>query len=71
MESQPVKFWMIYGKDGMAPRVLHHSKEAARAEADRLALLNHGQAFVVLEAMEQRKVVPTPVEVTELIYVPF
>jgi hypothetical protein len=44
------KFWMVLG-EGM-PCYRHQSKQAARDEAERLARLNPGEEFTVLEAVE-------------------
>lgn len=43
------KFWMVLGV-GM-PRVRHTSKQAAKLEAERLAIMNPGEDFVVLESL--------------------
>lgn len=44
-------FWMVYGIGQGAPTHRHSSKQAALNEASRLARLNSGVAFVVLEAV--------------------
>lgn len=45
-------FWMVWNERGDAPRVRHTSKESAHREAERLARLNRGSAFIVLESVE-------------------
>lgn len=52
------KFWMVYRLAGSTkaksrvPRFRHPTLEAAKAEADRLANLNPGVAFAVLETVD-------------------
>jgi hypothetical protein len=43
------KFWMVLGRG--TPIVRHHTAELAKAEAERLARLNPGEAFSVLESL--------------------
>jgi hypothetical protein len=43
------KFWMVLGSG--PSRCRHPSKESAKNEAERLARLNPGSEFVVLEAI--------------------
>jgi hypothetical protein len=42
-------FWMVWNPAGHAPVEKHPSELAAKAEAERLACLNPGQKFHVLE----------------------
>jgi hypothetical protein len=44
-------FWMIWNKKGTAPKVRHTDIRAAKCEAERLARLNPGERFIVLEAI--------------------
>lgn len=48
--SDPKMFWMVRGPDG-PPRVMHMHPDAAEAEAERLARVNPGKTFYVLEAI--------------------
>lgn len=43
------RFWMVLGSG--TPTCRHPSKKSARTEAERLARLNPGQEFVVLESL--------------------
>lgn len=43
------KFWMVLGNG--VPVYRHETPEEANCEAERLARLNRGQEFVVLEAV--------------------
>lgn len=45
-------FWMVWNERGDAPRVKHPNKESAHREAERLARLNRGSTFIVLESVE-------------------
>lgn len=47
----PDQFWMVLGVERGAPTVRHPTRPAAEAEANRLARLNPGEFFVVLEAV--------------------
>jgi hypothetical protein len=51
--SPPVsntQFWCVWGVGRRAPRQRHSSKEAAVAEADRLAGIHPARLFIVYEA---------------------
>ena len=50
------RFWMVWNPRGSAPVCRHSVIESATAEAERLARLNHGVPFFVLEAIEMRMV---------------
>ena len=50
--SELTKFWMVYGIGQREPRYQHHSKDAARGEALRLAGVHPGITFVVLAAVD-------------------
>lgn len=43
------QFWCVWGVGRRAPRQRHSSKEAAIAEADRLAGIHPGRLFIVYE----------------------
>ncbi len=42
-------FWLIWNERGHAPTVRHETKAGAKAEAERLARMNPGQQFHVME----------------------
>ncbi len=44
------EFWMVYNPQGGAPTYQHSSFQQAKAEAERLARMNPGQSFYVLQA---------------------
>lgn len=48
------KFWMVVGRG--TPTKRHESYQSARTEAERLAKLDRGQPFTVLESMVTAKV---------------
>lgn len=45
------RFWMVWNPGGRAPSRRHASRNAADAEAKRLASANPGQRFFVLKAV--------------------
>jgi hypothetical protein len=45
-------FWMVWRKDGGVPTCQHTSLKSAMDEAERLARMNPGKEFVVLEAIK-------------------
>lgn len=49
-------FWMVWNHDGRAPTYRHASLDSAVREAERLAREHAGETFVVLEAVEARRV---------------
>lgn len=49
--SKTACFWMVYGVDQRAPVVRHSSEPVAVAEAQRLARINPGIEFFVLESV--------------------
>lgn len=63
-------FWMVWNENGGRPAYRHASRAAANTEAERLAKLNPGERFVVLQAVAVVRV-QNPVEWTELIEIPF
>jgi len=46
----PYKFWMVFNPNGKSPRFQHESPESAHEEALRLARVNPGERFCVLES---------------------
>jgi len=46
-------FWMVWNANGGKPTFKHPTEESARLEAERLARLNRGQVFIVLESKAQ------------------
>ncbi len=57
-------FWMVWNPMGRAPTFKHRTKGGAQLEAERLARLNRGETFFVLEAVSMSKAVD--VETTTL-----
>lgn len=45
------KFWMVWAPQGHAPTKKHQTREAAEAEAERLATMHIGQSFFVLKSV--------------------
>lgn len=60
------KFWMVFRTDGGRPIVKHLTKDAAQAEARRLAELSPGGLFIVLAAVDAFKCPISPVESVKL-----
>lgn len=58
------RFWMVYGMGQGQPTARHKTFDSARAEASRLARLNPGIDFFVLEAVGAARKVD--VEFTDL-----
>lgn len=57
------KFYMVYNlTTGKIPCVKHQYDTQAKAEAERLARLQPGEKFAILEAIEFCKVEPIPVK---------
>lgn len=46
----PAAFWMVWSPQGDSPKMRHKTREAADAEAERLARANGGRQFYVLQA---------------------
>lgn len=44
-------FWFVWNVNGGAPSCMHASPESAITEAQRLARLNRGETFVVLQTL--------------------
>jgi hypothetical protein len=55
------RFWLVQNPKGLNPKFRHATYQAAQAEARRLAALNPGQTFIVLQSCET--VTTKPVEV--------
>lgn len=58
------KFWYVFNPEGRQPTYQHGTLMSAQTEATRLARLNPGQRFIVLEAIEFHQKVD--VQVTRL-----
>ena len=55
VHDEPIKqspFWLVWRRGGGAPTAMHETRESATMEAERLALRNPGQSFVVMESVE-------------------
>ena len=48
------QFWLVWNIDGGSPKHKHASEQSAITEAERLARMNPGQRFAVLEATHER-----------------
>ncbi len=46
------RFWMIWNEGNRGPAVQHYEETSARREAERLARLNKGQKFHVLQSVD-------------------
>jgi hypothetical protein len=64
------KFWMVWNERSNAPAVKHDTLGKAKAEAERLACLNTGKNFVVLESLEVCSV-KNPIKWEETNDIPF
>ncbi len=53
------KFWMVLGEHSSSCSYRHPSEESAKAEAERLARVNKGEAFIVLAATDAVRVTDT------------
>lgn len=47
--SHPLHFWLVWNPNGHSPTCKHPTRDSADHEAARLARLNPGQVFYVLE----------------------
>lgn len=54
--SEIKAFWFVWNVHGGAPRFQHQSESSAIIEAERLARMNPGQTFVVLQSVCARVV---------------
>lgn len=52
MSETQAPFWLVWRQGGGAPTAMHETRESATMEAERLALRNPGQSFVVMESVE-------------------
>lgn len=57
--EEGVDFYMVWTKTGRVPRYAHGYREAAEAEAKRLALLSPGKKFIVLHSVSKHSA-PAP-----------
>ncbi len=53
MTREDVEFYMVWTKQGRAPRKTHDTRDRAAAEAQRLAGANPGRKFIVLRAVDK------------------
>ena len=51
--TRSANFWFVWTKKGKKPTFIHTDYEAARAEAERLAVLRPGATFILLHAREK------------------
>lgn len=52
-------FWMVYVTKGTMPTVRHATLEEARAEAERLSLKHHTEAYVLRAVVKVKPVAQT------------
>lgn len=71
MNNSETKFWMVWNPKRDTPAYQHHSHEAAVSEAERLARLNPGQRFYVLEATDLRVVDAMVRQTLDVLEIPF
>lgn len=62
-------FWMVFNPQAGAPVYRHPTEKAARTEAERLARINPGQTFYVLQTVGKAR--KTDVEYTLIQDIPF
>jgi hypothetical protein len=48
-------FWLVWNPQGSNPRYQHETEQSAISEAERLAKVNPGETFVVLESVCARR----------------
>lgn len=63
-------YWLVWNPKDKPPSYQHRSKEAAIAEAERLAVKHQGERFIVLEAIGEAKTVK-PAVFEHYEYIPF
>lgn len=44
-------FWLVWNPKGRSPSMEHRTYESAETEAKRLARINRGETFIVLESV--------------------
>lgn len=59
--------WFVWTKTGRNPKFVHDTREAASAEAERLAVLHPGKKFHVLHAVSKVGVVSAPAPIAQAI----
>jgi hypothetical protein len=64
------KYWIVWCENGGTPTVPHQSLESAQNEAKRLAKMNQGRRFWVLQALGYMQI-EDPVRWTEADALPF
>jgi len=63
-----LEFWLVWNPEGhRPPQYQHHSAKDAADEAERLAAINPGQSFYVLQATELRRTADAPVQALVLL----
>lgn len=70
MSGDNEMFWLVWNPGGHAPTYRHDQHGNAVNEAKRLALINPGEEFFVLQAIK-RVACTEPVTVTDLDEIPF
>jgi glutathione S-transferase len=55
-ELRHAPFWLVWNPNGRSPTFRHPSEQNAVTEAERLARLNPGETFIVLESVSARRV---------------
>jgi hypothetical protein len=58
LEIETAEFWFVWTKTGHMPRKAHETLDAAETEATRLARLQPGKKFIVLQAVSKFRVTP-------------
>lgn len=51
MSDKKNSFWLIWNPQGDAPTRQHQTRHSATVEAERLARLNRGRRFIVLQSV--------------------
>lgn len=56
MSTTQNAFWIVWNPNGRTPTRTHETRRGAEIEAERLARLNRGQRFIVLQSISERVV---------------
>lgn len=64
--EEDIGTFYVFNPQGRAPTVLHNNRKSAQNEAERLAKLNAGQSFYVLQAVDEYTTAPITVIHKEL-----
>ena len=54
MDNTQNAFWLVWNPNGHAPTRTHETRRSAELEAERLARMNRGQRFIVLQSISER-----------------